>query len=157
VRIVWLRAAERNLEEQLEDLGERNPPAADRLADKIATTVARLADHPDRGRPEVSRELASWSYPACLTSSFTQWAGMTSESTACCSSANQVHTNSRNLSNLKRQVAMLRDPAAMLGRAQAGSLDLSPRPALRSVPLQFRCSSAARSPAIPLQYRCSAA
>jgi toxin ParE1/3/4 len=51
VRIVWLRAAERNLEEQLEYIGERNPPAADRLADKIATTVARLADHPRRGRP----------------------------------------------------------------------------------------------------------
>ena len=51
MRIVWLRAAERNLEEQLEYIGERNPPAADRLADKIATTVARLADHPHRGRP----------------------------------------------------------------------------------------------------------
>jgi toxin ParE1/3/4 len=51
VRIVWLRAAERNLEEQLEYIGERNPPAADRLADKIATTVASLADNPHRGRP----------------------------------------------------------------------------------------------------------
>jgi toxin ParE1/3/4 len=51
LRIVWLRAAERNLEEQLEYIRERNPPAADRLADKIATTVARLADHPRRGRP----------------------------------------------------------------------------------------------------------
>jgi len=51
VRIVWLRAAELNLEEQLEYIRERNPPAADRLADKIATTVARLADHPRRGRP----------------------------------------------------------------------------------------------------------
>ena len=51
MRIVWLRAAERNLEEQLEYIGERNPPAADRLADKIATAVARLADHPHCGRP----------------------------------------------------------------------------------------------------------
>jgi toxin ParE1/3/4 len=51
VRIFWLRAAERNLEEQLEYIGERNPPAADRLADKIATTVASLADNPRRGRP----------------------------------------------------------------------------------------------------------
>ena len=51
MRIVWLRGAERNLEEQLEYIGERNPPAADRLADKIATTVASLADNPRRGRP----------------------------------------------------------------------------------------------------------
>jgi addiction module RelE/StbE family toxin len=51
VRIVWLRAAERNLEAQLEYIAERNPPAADRLVDKIATTVARLANHPRRGRP----------------------------------------------------------------------------------------------------------
>ena len=51
MRIVWLRAAERNLEEQLEYIGERNPLAADRLADKVATTIARLADHPRRGRP----------------------------------------------------------------------------------------------------------
>jgi toxin ParE1/3/4 len=51
VRIFWLRAAERNLEEQLAYIGERNPPAADRLADKIATTVASLADNPRRGRP----------------------------------------------------------------------------------------------------------
>ena len=51
MRIVWLRAAERNLEEQLEYIGERNPPAADRLADKIATSDARLADHPHHGRP----------------------------------------------------------------------------------------------------------
>ena len=35
---IGLRGAERNLEEQLEYIGERNPPAADRLADKIATT-----------------------------------------------------------------------------------------------------------------------
>jgi toxin ParE1/3/4 len=51
VRIVWLRAAERNLEEQLEYIGERNPLAADRLADQIAATVARLVDNPRRGRP----------------------------------------------------------------------------------------------------------
>jgi toxin ParE1/3/4 len=51
VRIVWLRAAERNLEEQLEYIGERSPSAANALADKIAAAVARLADHPRRGRP----------------------------------------------------------------------------------------------------------
>jgi addiction module RelE/StbE family toxin len=51
VRIVWLRTAERNLEEQLEFIGERNPRAADTLADKIAASVARLAEHPRRGRP----------------------------------------------------------------------------------------------------------
>jgi plasmid stabilization system protein ParE len=51
VRIVWLRAAERNLEAQLEYIGERNACAADALADKIAASVARLADHPRRGRP----------------------------------------------------------------------------------------------------------
>jgi len=50
VRIVWLRAAERILEEQLEYIGERNPNAAGTLAEKIATSVARLADHPRRGR-----------------------------------------------------------------------------------------------------------
>ena len=51
MRIVRLRSAERNREEQLEYIGERNPPAADRLADKIATIVASLADNPHRGRP----------------------------------------------------------------------------------------------------------
>ena len=51
MRIVWLRSAERNLEEQLEYIGERNSRAANTLADKIATTVASLADHPRRGRP----------------------------------------------------------------------------------------------------------
>jgi toxin ParE1/3/4 len=51
VRIVWLRTAERNLEEQLEFIGERNPCAADALADKIAASVARLEEHPRRGRP----------------------------------------------------------------------------------------------------------
>jgi toxin ParE1/3/4 len=51
VRIVWLRAAVRNLEEQLEYLGQRNPRIAETLADKIAESVATLADHPRRGRP----------------------------------------------------------------------------------------------------------
>jgi plasmid stabilization system protein ParE len=51
VRIIWLRAAERNLEEQLEYIGERNPRMAATLADKIAAGVARLADHPRSGRP----------------------------------------------------------------------------------------------------------
>ena len=51
MRIVWLRAAERNLEEQLEYIGEHNPRTAATLADKIAASVARLADHPRSGRP----------------------------------------------------------------------------------------------------------
>ena len=51
MRIVWLRSAERNLAEQLEYIEERNRRAADLLANKIAATVARLSDHPRRGRP----------------------------------------------------------------------------------------------------------
>jgi plasmid stabilization system protein ParE len=51
VRIVWLRSAERNLEEQLEYIGERNPLTVNVLEDKIAAAVAGLADHPRRGRP----------------------------------------------------------------------------------------------------------
>jgi toxin ParE1/3/4 len=51
LRIVWLRTAERNLEEQLDYIGERNPRAAETLADKIAASIDRLADHPHRGRP----------------------------------------------------------------------------------------------------------
>jgi toxin ParE1/3/4 len=51
VKIVWLRAAERNLEEQLEYIAERNPEAATTVADKIATSIGRLADHPHSGRP----------------------------------------------------------------------------------------------------------
>ena len=51
MKVVWLRAAERNLEEQLEYIGERNPRMAATLADKIAASVARLADHPRSGRP----------------------------------------------------------------------------------------------------------
>jgi plasmid stabilization system protein ParE len=38
-------------EEQLEYIGERNPRMAATLADKIAASVARLTDHPHRGRP----------------------------------------------------------------------------------------------------------
>ena len=60
MRVVWLRTAERNLEEQLEYIGERNPRMAATLADKIAASVARLADHPRSGRPErvvATREL----------------------------------------------------------------------------------------------------
>src|SRR5271169_2264838 len=33
------------------DIGERNPRMAATLADKIAASVARLADHPRSGRP----------------------------------------------------------------------------------------------------------
>ena len=50
MRILWLRAAERNLEEQIEYIGERNLRAANTLADKIAASVARLADRSHRGR-----------------------------------------------------------------------------------------------------------
>ncbi len=77
MRIVWLRAAERNLEEQLEYIGERNQRAADTLADKIAGSVARLADHPRRGRPgrvAGTRELA---VPGPLTSSSMRWGPIT--------------------------------------------------------------------------------
>jgi toxin ParE1/3/4 len=51
VRIVWLRAAERNLEEQLEYIAERDPRTAGVLADKITASITRLADHPRLGRP----------------------------------------------------------------------------------------------------------
>ena len=51
MRIVWLRSAERNLEEQLDYIGEHNPSAANTLADKIMASIAHLADHPRRGRP----------------------------------------------------------------------------------------------------------
>ena len=50
MRIVWLRAAERNLEEQLQYIGERNRRVAKALANKIAESVAGLAEHPRRGR-----------------------------------------------------------------------------------------------------------
>lgn len=51
MRIVWLRAAERNLEEQLEYIAERDQRAANALTDKIAASVTRLTDHPHLGRP----------------------------------------------------------------------------------------------------------
>lgn len=51
MRIVWRRAQERNLEEQLDYVGERNPRAPNTLAGKIAASVDLLADHPRRGRP----------------------------------------------------------------------------------------------------------
>ncbi len=60
VRIVWLRSAERNLEEQIEYLAERNPNAAEALVDRITSAAARLADHPRsgrRGRVAGTREL----------------------------------------------------------------------------------------------------
>ena len=51
MRIVWLRPAERNLEEPLEYIGELNPRMAATLANKIAGSVGGLADHPRSGRP----------------------------------------------------------------------------------------------------------
>jgi hypothetical protein len=57
VRIVWLRSAKRNLEEQLGYIGERNAGAANTFADKIAASVARLADYPRGGRPGSSRTI----------------------------------------------------------------------------------------------------
>jgi len=65
VRIVWLRAAEHNLEDQLEYIAERNPHAASDLANKIASRASRIARA--AAAPGASQEPASWSCPVPLT------------------------------------------------------------------------------------------
>ncbi|HJQ56445.1 MAG TPA: type II toxin-antitoxin system RelE/ParE family toxin [Vineibacter sp.] len=51
MRLDWLPAAERNVEDQVAYIAARNPKAALAMGDKIEAAVARLADHPHMGRP----------------------------------------------------------------------------------------------------------
>jgi toxin ParE1/3/4 len=51
VRLEWLPEAARTLTEQLEWIAERDPWAAIDTGDAVHTAVARLAEHPEIGRP----------------------------------------------------------------------------------------------------------
>jgi toxin ParE1/3/4 len=51
VRVRWLRAALKNLDEEAEYIARDDPRAAARIVERIATTVERLATHPASGRP----------------------------------------------------------------------------------------------------------
>lgn len=51
MKIEWLPAAERNRENQLTYVAERNPGAAIDMGNAIAAAVGRLVDHPRSGRP----------------------------------------------------------------------------------------------------------
>jgi toxin ParE1/3/4 len=50
VRVRWLRAALRNLDEEAAYIARDDPNAAARTVDRIAITVERLAIHPASGR-----------------------------------------------------------------------------------------------------------
>jgi toxin ParE1/3/4 len=50
MEIRWLRAALRNLEDQVDYIAARNPYAAERASDRLHAVVSRLADHPQMGR-----------------------------------------------------------------------------------------------------------
>ncbi len=50
MRVEWLPAAERNRENQLAYIGERNPWAAIEMGDAIEAAVHHLADNPHMGR-----------------------------------------------------------------------------------------------------------
>ena len=51
MRVRWLRAALKNLDEEAEYIARDDPRAAARIVERIATTVERLATHPASGRP----------------------------------------------------------------------------------------------------------
>jgi toxin ParE1/3/4 len=50
MKIEWLPVAERNRDQQLDYLAERNPGAAVKMGDAIDFAVGQLADHPHLGR-----------------------------------------------------------------------------------------------------------
>jgi toxin ParE1/3/4 len=47
----WLPSAQQNLENQLAYIGERNPPAAARIAEAVDEAAMRLIEFPNSGRP----------------------------------------------------------------------------------------------------------
>lgn len=51
MQVRWLRRALKNLEEEAEYIARDDPEAATRIAERIATSVNRLATHPALGRP----------------------------------------------------------------------------------------------------------
>lgn len=51
MRVEWLPIAERDLESQTAYIADRNPSAAVTVGDMITSAVARLAHHPQMGRP----------------------------------------------------------------------------------------------------------
>jgi toxin ParE1/3/4 len=66
MRIRWTNPARRNLATHIAAIAVDNPDAAERVKDAIVAGVARLADHPHRGRPgrrEGTRELVIAAFP----------------------------------------------------------------------------------------------
>lgn len=51
MRVEWLPQATRNLDAQLAYISERNPAAAIDIGDAIESSVSRLANFPESGRP----------------------------------------------------------------------------------------------------------
>lgn len=51
MRLIWTRRATWNLAEIRSYIARDNPAAATRVASRIHQAVARLADHPELGRP----------------------------------------------------------------------------------------------------------
>ena len=50
MQIKWLRAALRDIENQIDYIAADNPPAAARLSGRLAASVNRLAEFPEMGR-----------------------------------------------------------------------------------------------------------
>jgi toxin ParE1/3/4 len=51
MRVEWLPVAERNRDDQIAYIAERNPWAAIDMGDAIEATMGHLIDHPHIGRP----------------------------------------------------------------------------------------------------------
>lgn len=51
MRVRWLRAALRNLDEAAEWIARDNPKAASEFVSAVRETVSRLADYPAMGKP----------------------------------------------------------------------------------------------------------
>lgn len=66
MRVKWLRTANRNLDDAMEYISRENPCAAQELYCYIRSYVAKLAHHPEMGRPGRvlgTRELVIERYP----------------------------------------------------------------------------------------------
>jgi toxin ParE1/3/4 len=50
VRLIWLRAAVRSREQQIDTIAEYNPSAAAGLEQRIVDAIGQLPDHPRLGR-----------------------------------------------------------------------------------------------------------
>lgn len=67
MRLVWLRSALQNLQQEAEFIAEENPAAAAALVRAVRAATKHLADFPETGRPDASLARANWCWKATPT------------------------------------------------------------------------------------------